>query len=249
MGIKGITLPILLSMILLVGTMGNALAQNGGMPTGSGGTPVVHGPDPMVPDCGIVDDTITRELNGNGLTGVVCVPPKTVIACQPVSDCPPIKKNIDSLGLFTISVHEEWIVGTGGPNWSDWHEKMYMSPDWLIVDAAFGITTAGGTCLGAAINLITPTSPSQEIWIDFSPALKPGDKLCIWKLLEFPSTAQAPTPFMLIEWPTVRSAIGGDIVLLDSTMILVAGTHSIAAWMIPVIVAGIGIGIVLARKF
>jgi len=45
------------------------------------------------------------------------------------------------------------------------------------------------------------------------------------------------------------SAVGGEFIPLDSTMVLVAGTHSIAAWMIPVIVSAIGIGIVIARKF
>ena len=45
------------------------------------------------------------------------------------------------------------------------------------------------------------------------------------------------------------SPVGGNFIPLDSTMILVAGTHSVAAWMIPVIVSAIGIGIVIARKF
>jgi len=44
-------------------------------------------------------------------------------------------------------------------------------------------------------------------------------------------------------------AVGGELIPLDTTMVLVAGTHSVAAWMIPVIVSGIGIGIVIARKF
>ena len=45
------------------------------------------------------------------------------------------------------------------------------------------------------------------------------------------------------------SAVGGEIIPLDTTMVLVAGTHSVAAWMIPVIVSGIGFAIVIARKF
>jgi len=45
------------------------------------------------------------------------------------------------------------------------------------------------------------------------------------------------------------SAVGGDIIPLDTTMVLVAGTQTIAAWMIPVLVSAIGIGIVIARKF
>jgi len=44
-------------------------------------------------------------------------------------------------------------------------------------------------------------------------------------------------------------AIGGDIIPLDTTMVLVAGTQNTAAWMFPVLVSAIGIGIVIARKF
>ncbi len=43
--------------------------------------------------------------------------------------------------------------------------------------------------------------------------------------------------------------VGGKLIPLDSTMILLAGTHNTAAWMIPVLVSAIGIGIVIARKF
>ncbi len=48
--------------------------------------------------------------------------------------------------------------------------------------------------------------------------------------------------------PPIR-VIGGDIIPLDTTMVLVAGAQYTAAWMIPVIVSAIGIGIVVARKF
>jgi len=45
------------------------------------------------------------------------------------------------------------------------------------------------------------------------------------------------------------TAIGGEWIPLDTTMVLVAGTQATAAWMIPVIVSAIGIGIVIARKY
>ena len=45
------------------------------------------------------------------------------------------------------------------------------------------------------------------------------------------------------------SPIGGEIIPLDTTMILTAGAQYTAAWMIPILVSAIGIGIVLARKF
>ncbi len=51
-------------------------------------------------------------------------------------------------------------------------------------------------------------------------------------------------------WVTTKfSAVGGDIIPLDTTMVLAAGAQYTAAWMIPVIVSAIGIVIVIARKF
>jgi len=44
-------------------------------------------------------------------------------------------------------------------------------------------------------------------------------------------------------------AIGGKIIPIDTTMVLLAGSQMTASWMIPVIVAGIGFAIVIARKF
>ena len=49
--------------------------------------------------------------------------------------------------------------------------------------------------------------------------------------------------------PITALPIGGEFVGVDATAVLLAGTHSTAAWMIPVIVSAIGIGIVIARKF
>ena len=42
--------------------------------------------------------------------------------------------------------------------------------------------------------------------------------------------------------------VGGNLVPIDSTALLLAGAQSFS-WMIPVIVSAIGIGIVIARKF
>jgi len=43
--------------------------------------------------------------------------------------------------------------------------------------------------------------------------------------------------------------VGGELLPIDTTSLLVAGAQMNAAWMIPVIVSGIGIAIVIARKF
>ncbi len=46
-----------------------------------------------------------------------------------------------------------------------------------------------------------------------------------------------------------RSAVGGGMIQMETTSVLAAGAQYTAAWMIPVIVSGIGIAIVIARKF
>ncbi len=43
--------------------------------------------------------------------------------------------------------------------------------------------------------------------------------------------------------------VGGEMIPLDTTMILLAGTQMTTSWLVPVVVAGVGIAIVLARKF
>ena len=50
-------------------------------------------------------------------------------------------------------------------------------------------------------------------------------------------------------WVTTKFSVGGDIIPLDTTMVLAAGAQYTAAWMIPVLVSAIGIGIVISRKF
>jgi len=47
----------------------------------------------------------------------------------------------------------------------------------------------------------------------------------------------------------VDCAVGGDMIQMETTSILAAGAQYTAAWMIPVLVSAIGIGIVIARKF
>jgi len=46
-----------------------------------------------------------------------------------------------------------------------------------------------------------------------------------------------------------RCTVGGDLIPLDTSALILAGAQTNAAWMIPVIVSGIGFAIVIARKF
>jgi len=59
----------------------------------------------------------------------------------------------------------------------------------------------------------------------------------------------ANIPEDCIPIPPNGGPVGGELIPLDTTMILLAGAQMNAAWLIPVIVSAIGIGIVIARKF
>ncbi len=48
---------------------------------------------------------------------------------------------------------------------------------------------------------------------------------------------------------TQKLAVGGEFIRIETATLLLAGSQNTAAWMIPVIVSGIGIAIVIARKF
>ncbi len=52
-------------------------------------------------------------------------------------------------------------------------------------------------------------------------------------------------PFCVCRFP----AVGGWFLQVDQPTLLVAGAQNTAAWMLPVLVSAIGIGIVIARKF
>ena len=45
-----------------------------------------------------------------------------------------------------------------------------------------------------------------------------------------------------------RSPVGGEMILVDTTTLMLAGTQYMAAWLIPVIVSAVGVGMVILRK-
>ena len=48
---------------------------------------------------------------------------------------------------------------------------------------------------------------------------------------------------------TCEVLVGGEFIGIETTSVLAAGAQYTAAWMIPVIISGIGFAIVIARKF
>ena len=80
-------------------------------------------------------------------------------------------------------------------------------------------------------------------------AFVPGDLVYATHPCPPPGSPIGPPQFHACTPDDDMMLVGGELIPLDTTMILVAGTQSVASWMIPVIVSGIGFAIVIARKF
>jgi len=55
-------------------------------------------------------------------------------------------------------------------------------------------------------------------------------------------------PFDVSSMPSVDTPVGGTYIPIDQTALLLAGVQSISMWMIPVVVAGIGIGVFVIKR-
>jgi len=71
-----------------------------------------------------------------------------------------------------------------------------------------------------------------------------------WEEIDFTYDPALTSILQVDIWTTsFDHTVGGEFIGVDSTALLVTGAQMNAAWMIPVIVSAIGIGIVIARKF
>ena len=87
-----------------------------------------------------------------------------------------------------------------------------------------------------------PITKSSSIGITISDCQDPSDTTD-WLFTEGEGIQQVGgIPFQ-------PQLVGGVFIPIDTTSLLLAGTYSNASWLIPVIVAGIGIGFVILRKF
>jgi len=86
-------------------------------------------------------------------------------------------------------------------------------------------------------NIINECKSVGGTWLDEHNECESGAEKCI-------SVWQS-----CLDTKMCRSAVGGEFIGIETTSVLAAGAQYTAAWMIPVIVSAIGIGIVIARKF
>jgi len=175
---------------------------------------------------------------------------ETVTFCP---TCGPWVKTFDAEDTFggpavngaVIHVHE--FLTIQGTDWSDWHERI-ITPGWIYVinpPTTPIITTPAG---------VTPTIVAMapnELWIDFDPPLLESQQppqLTILKYMECTLPGGCNSIVVVEQFPTVEIPVGGTMIPIDTTALLLAGVQSISMWMIPVVIAGIGVFVIKRRK-
>jgi len=106
--------------------------------------------------------------------------------------------------------------------------KVFGSTDSIDIDSIFP-AAAAGTYMFDAVQLIDDFAEGQSIGPTVGADIDSVGAI----------TSMAPPPL---------GPVGGELIPLDTTMVLAAGTQYTAAWMIPTIVSAIGIGLVITRK-
>ena len=153
--------------------------------------------------------------------------------------------------FFPKTLIETIVVDPTSDPFSDWHETLDANPAqqpscfvWSSRAGFFAQNLPPGTTLSVTF------SPDRKLvdWA-FDPPIPPGHEFSLFKFIDCDS-AIGPLALVIdvLQFPTVPVLIGGTLIPIDTTALLLVGAQTNAAWMIPVIVSAIGIGIVIARK-
>ena len=213
-------------------------ASDGDGPSFQSGHPVIPGPCNLsvFPLEGCAEDII-----------------ETVTFCP---TCGPWVKTFDASSIvfgptapdtFVIHVHE--FLTIQGTDWNDWHERI-VTPGWIYI---INLPTTPIVTTPAGVTATIVTMAPNELWIDFDPPLLQSQQppqLTILKYMECTIIGGCDPRVVVEQFPTVEIPIGGTLAPIDTTALLLAGVQSISMWMIPVVIAGVGIGIfvVIRRK-
>jgi len=173
-----------------------------------------------------------------------------------VSFCPtcgPWVKIFDATNVFgtiapfgsVIHVHE--FLSVQGTDWNDWHERIITTGWVYIVNLP---TTPVITTPAGVTPTIVPMNPN-ELWIDFDPPLLESQttpQLTIFKYMKCNEPSGCFSVVEVEQFPTVKRSVGGTLIAIDTTALLLTGVQSISMWMIPVVAAGVVIGIFVIKR-
>ena len=159
--------------------------------------------------------------------------------------------------IFTLE--ESIIVGPSSPSFTDWHEEIVNS-GWIWEG---GIATIdGGTEVEGMV-------VDNTIWFFFDPPVEPDSVIVIEKEFAFVGpdgvfdsnpidvgTISAANPLVLLQFPTSNNdcqpgeqpEVGGEIISIDSTALLVSTVQINSIWLLPLLISGIIIGIFIFQR-
>lgn len=149
------------------------------------------------------------------------------------------------LGAVQESLVEDLIVAPDVA-WDDWHEEIQPGSNWEFISAT--ITTSAGH------NIVVPglsvATGSNQIWVDFVPALQPGTTVHIEKMLQHIGPPDSGV-IEIWEFPTVKEVqrvVAGEIIPLESTSLLLSGMQTNFSWIIPALVIAAGASAFLIKR-
>jgi len=141
---------------------------------------------------------------------------------------------------------------------------------WYVVNSNIGITNFDGGA-GPDFNTLNRAFKIDSVGVNKPLVKEMGGAVAgvfesgeTWEFIidDFPFEAGDPAAFLSIGVPStdsestgsiiaipIKKFVGGEFIAIDTAAVLLAGAQMTSAWLVPFIVAAIGIGIVLARKF
>jgi len=224
-------LAVSLALILSVGMVSPAMA---GVPTGFSGDYDPSNWNFSTDGDGTVDETnapvsitLTGSDEGGCFNGLIFT-----------SSSRDLNLPADHIVLFGCDTFYEITIQCAGTVDFDWDYETFDTDGpgfdpmgFLVNDDTTQLSDGGGT---------DTQSGSESVPVQggdiFGFFIKTGDD----------AAGEANTVYSEFSGPIC--VVGGEFLPIDTTSLLLAGTQNNAAWMIPVIVSAIGIGIVIARK-
>jgi len=117
-------------------------------------------------------------------------------------------------------------------------------------DIVLGLDVDGADCqkIGVRVEFSQPVPDQFPTFTEqiFNDALDTDEGHCtvVWTIFFDQNANGMVTQELWFNEVTV----GGEIIPIDTTMVLLAGTHTVSAWMIPIIVAAAGFGLLIQTQ-
>ena len=153
-------------------------------------------------------------------------------------------------------------IFSGGPDWNDWHEVLFEPDGATWIDVKVTINPGPGQIVLTDSDdnvVIGDTNTGDDtVWIFFDEPLPVGTVLLIEKTWELSGATPDPFPdhplgeVTILQFPSVPDdeppppptppIVGGELLPIDNTALLLAGLQTSAIWMLPVLAGAAGAG-------